>query len=119
MGISAMIYVSGEPEYCDLLEAPVILVTDGSIHELAKYNYHEFVDKIKVVGDLDSMNPKGLPEGVEVIAAPSQDYNDFQKCFFTLRAETRGRVLVYMNVGKRMDHFFCNLDFMNKMDRPL
>lgn len=86
---AAIIYVSGEPDEIDLVKAPYILVTDGSIHKLLSYPIaHYFTDKIKVVGDLDSIEPEKLPKNISVISAPDQNYNDFQKCFYLIDPST-------------------------------
>ena len=97
--------LNGEPpkELPDLSNYDLICTTDGGYHFLEEYN----IIPGFVCGDLDSSQK--IPEEVEVIHTPNQDFTDFDKALQILFDKDFTSIDVFGASGKEQDHFLGNL----------
>ena len=89
----------------DLEQFEKIFCTDGAF---------EYLKEMKIVpdvisGDLDSIQLKDIPDEIEVIETPDQDYTDFEKALKIIEARDYKEVYVYGSSGMEHDHFLGNL----------
>ena len=87
--------------------------------DLSKYDYscaidgaynHFKANSIEpnlVTGDFDSID--SIPNSVEVINTPDQDYSDFEKALQILKERGYNSIDIYGGSGKEHDHFLGNL----------
>lgn len=82
-----------------------IFCTDGA------YNYlkNNGITPDVVSGDFDSISTTEIPENVEVILTPDQNYTDFEKALMIIEARNYSEVHVYGSSGMEHDHFLGNL----------
>lgn len=101
----AFLLLNGEPpkKIPNLLNYQYICATDGAYHFLEKNQIQPHL----VSGDFDSI--KKIPEGVEVISTPNQNYTDFDKILSILKEKGFTAVDVYGAGGKEHDHFLGNI----------
>lgn len=89
--------------------APKLIAADGGAEELKKF------DRIPdyILGDLDSLIDAQLWEklGSKVIKLQEQNTTDFEKCLYSIKAET---FLGLGFIGKRVDHFLAVCSTMIK-----
>jgi thiamine pyrophosphokinase len=97
--------LNGEPPETlpDLSEYTLICATDGGYHFLEENNIRPGF----VCGDLDSSQK--IPEEVEVIYTPNQDFTDFDKALQILFDKDFTSIDVFGASGKEQDHFLGNL----------
>ena len=87
----------------DLSVYHIICATDGAYH---------FLEENKIVpdfisGDFDSI--KNIPDTIEVIHTPNQDFTDFDKALQILFDKGFTQIDVFGASGKEQDHFLGNL----------
>ena len=82
--------------------APTLIAADGGAEGLKKFN--RIPDYI--LGDLDSILDVQYWEklGTKIIEIQEQDTTDFEKCLYSIRADT---IFGLGFVGKRVDHFLA------------
>ena len=82
--------------------APKLIAADGGAEALKKFN--RIPDYI--LGDLDSLKDSQQWEklGAKIIRLQEQDTTDFEKCLYSIEAET---IFGLGFVGKRVDHFLA------------
>lgn len=81
----------------------LICATDGAYNTLQKLNIiPDFIS-----GDFDSL--KVLPENIEIIHTPNQDFTDFDKILQILFDRHFNEIHVFGASGKEQDHFLGNL----------
>ncbi|MGL1889047.1 MAG: thiamine diphosphokinase [Reichenbachiella sp.] len=90
-------------ELPDLTSYDLICATDGA---------YQYLEKNKITpdfisGDFDSV--KSIPDHIEVIHTPDQDFTDFDKVLQILFNKGYSAVDVYGASGKEQDHFLGNL----------
>ena len=97
--------LNGEPpqKLPDLSAYHIICATDGAYHFLEENNIvPDFIS-----GDLDSI--KNIPNSIEVIHTPNQDFTDFDKILKLLFDKGFAHIDVFGASGKEQDHFLGNL----------
>lgn len=62
-----------------------------------------------VSGDFDSISAAEIPENIEVILTPDQNFTDFEKALMIIEARNYKEVYVYGSSGMEHDHFLGNL----------
>lgn len=97
--------LNGEPpqKLPDLSAYHIICATDGAYH---------FLEENKIVpdfisGDFDSI--KNIPDTIEVIHTPNQDFTDFDKALQILFDKGFTQIDIFGASGKEQDHFLGNL----------
>tara|TARA_R110002050_G_scaffold74772_6_gene160259 strand:+ start:23415 stop:24020 length:606 start_codon:yes stop_codon:yes gene_type:complete len=98
--------INGEPpnEIPDLTNYNLICATDGAYQFLEKND----ITPNFISGDFDSV--KNLPENIEVIHTPNQDYTDFDKILQILFERDYKIIHVFGASGQEQDHFLGNLN---------
>ncbi|WP_405292816.1 thiamine diphosphokinase [Algibacter sp. Ld11] len=87
----------------DLKRYKIVCATDGAYQFLkTKQIVPHFIS-----GDFDSI--ENIPESIEVIHTPNQDFTDFDKVLQILYDKGFKTVHVYGASGKEQDHFLGNL----------
>ena len=99
------LFLNGEKprDIPDLTDYHGIYCTDGAYNFLAQMQIR--VDLI--VGDFDSL--KQLPENIDYIHTPDQDFTDFDKAIQIIIAKKFKQVDVFAANGLEQDHFLGNL----------
>lgn len=97
--------LNGEPpkRLPDLSKYVIVCATDGAYQYLKE-------QKIKpnfVSGDFDSL--QDLPNDIEIIHTPDQDFTDFDKILKILADKVFLHIDIYGASGKEQDHFLGNL----------
>ncbi|WP_343330749.1 thiamine diphosphokinase [Polaribacter staleyi] len=97
--------LNGEPPKAipNIKEYEIVCATDGAYQFLEK-------NKMKpnfISGDFDSI--ENIPENIEVIHTPNQDFTDFDKMLKILFDKGFKNVDVFGASGKEQDHFLGNL----------
>ncbi|MEN8878898.1 MAG: thiamine diphosphokinase [Polaribacter sp.] len=87
----------------DLSKYEIICATDGAYQYLEKNN----ITPTFIAGDFDSL--KKLPQEIEVINTPNQNYTDFDKILQILFKRDYTSIDVYGASGAEQDHFLGNL----------
>ena len=87
----------------DLSKYEIICATDGAYQYLEKNN----ITPTFIAGDFDSL--KKLPQEIEVINTPNQNYTDFDKILQILFDRGFYNIDVYGASGAAQDHFLGNL----------
>ena len=87
----------------DLSKYDIICATDGAYQYLEKNN----ITPTFIAGDFDSIQT--LPNEIEVINTPDQNYTDFDKILQILFDRGFYKVDVYGASGAEQDHFLGNL----------
>lgn len=87
----------------DLSKYEIICATDGAYQYLEKNN----ITPTFIAGDFDSIQT--LPNEIEVINTPDQNYTDFDKILQILFDRGFYKVDVYGASGAEQDHFLGNL----------
>ena len=97
--------LNGEPpkEMPNLSNYDIICATDGGYHFLGNNK----ITPDFVCGDLDSL--REIPENIEVICTPNQDFTDFEKALQILFDRGHTTIDIYGASGKEQDHFLGNL----------
>lgn len=98
--------LNGEPpkEMPNLSNYDIICATDGGYHFLGNNK----ITPDFVCGDLDSS--REIPENIEVICTPNQDFTDFEKALQILFDRGHTTIDIYGASGKEQDHFLGNLN---------
>ncbi|MDN3666164.1 thiamine diphosphokinase [Algibacter miyuki] len=99
------LFLNGEqPKFIPNLQAyKLICATDGAYQFLKANNVvPDFIS-----GDFDSI--ENIPDGVEVIHTPNQDFTDFDKVLQILFERAFKNIHVFGASGKEQDHFLGNL----------
>jgi len=97
--------LNGEPpiKLPNLDDYHMVCATDGAYQFLKENN----ITPDFISGDFDSL--QHLPERIEVINTPNQDYTDFDKILKILFNRGYRNIHVYGASGKEQDHFLGNL----------
>ncbi|MFI1772123.1 thiamine diphosphokinase [Thalassobellus citreus] len=97
--------INGEPpnKIPDLTKYHFVCATDGAYQFLEKNN----ITPNFISGDFDSV--ERLPEHIEVIHTPNQDYTDFDKVLQILFERGYKSIHVFGASGQEQDHFLGNL----------
>ena len=101
----AFLLLNGEPpqKIPDLTNYNIICATDGAYVFLEQNNIiPDFIS-----GDFDSL--KQLPDNIEIIHTPNQNFTDFDKILQILFKKGFNNVDVYGASGQEQDHFLGNL----------
>jgi thiamine pyrophosphokinase len=88
----------------DVSDYEVICATDGAY----KYLKEQGITPHFISGDFDSLD--NIPEGIEIIETPDQNYTDFDKILQILFDKGHNTVDVFGASGKEQDHFLGNLN---------
>ena len=101
----AFILLNGlEPSvFPDLSEYDIVCAIDGAYNHFEK---NQIIPNF-VTGDFDSI--KKIPNTVEVVNTPDQDYTDFDKALQILYKRGYFNIDVYGGSGKEHDHFLGNI----------
>ncbi len=101
----AFVLLNGlEPSiFPDLSKYDIVCAIDGA------YNHFKSKDILPdlVTGDFDSIDT--IPNNVEVIITPNQDFTDFDKALSILKERGYSHIDVYGGSGKEHDHFLGNI----------
>ncbi len=89
----------------DLMQFEKIFCTDGAYRYLKKHNIVPDV----VSGDFDSISTEEIPEGIEIMITPDQNFTDFEKALMIIQERNHKEVYVYGSSGMEHDHFLGNL----------
>ena len=81
----------------------VICATDGAYQYLKENN----IKPNFISGDFDSL--KNIPDDIEVIKTPNQDFTDFDKMLQILFDKGYKNIDIFGASGKEQDHFLGNL----------
>ena len=102
---TVFLLLNGEPPKTlpDLDEYEIICATDGAYQFLKEQNTTPHF----ISGDFDSL--ENLPNDIEVIHTPNQDFTDFDKILQILFDKGYKNIDVYGASGKEQDHFLGNL----------
>lgn len=84
--------------------AEVIYAADGAAKELLKAGL-----KPIVVGDLDSLDPSTVPEGIRLVKDPNQDTTDCDKLLALASADGHETLTLTGVEGDRLDHMLSTL----------
>ncbi|QNM85657.1 thiamine diphosphokinase [Polaribacter pectinis] len=87
----------------DLSNYDIICATDGAYQYLKENN----IKPNFISGDFDSLNE--IPNTIEIIKTPNQDYTDFDKILQILFDKGFKTIDVFGASGKEQDHFLGNL----------
>ncbi len=99
----------------DLSQFEKVFCTDGA---------YKYLKKLKIVpdvisGDFDSISTVEIPQGIEVVETPDQNFTDFEKALVIIHSRNYEEVYVYGSSGMEHDHFLGNLSsglkFKNKL----
>ncbi len=101
----AFLLLNGEPPMVmpNLSIYNIVCATDGAYNYFEKNN----ITPDFISGDFDSV--KTLPNNIEVIHTPNQNYTDFDKALQILFKRGFKTVDVYGASGQEQDHFLGNL----------
>ena len=101
----AFLLLNGEPPETlpDLSKYSIVCATDGAYAFLDQNN----ITPDFISGDFDSL--KQLPDNIEVIHTPNQNFTDFDKSLQILFERGFKTVDVYGASGQEQDHFLGNL----------
>ena len=110
------LFLNGEPlqDIPNLADYKLICATDGAYQFLKKNNIvPDFIS-----GDFDSV--KEIPEAINVIHTPNQEFTDFDKILQILFDKGFKTIHVFGASGKEQDHFLGNLhtamQWKNRLD---
>lgn len=112
----AFLLLNGEKpkQLPDLSKYDMVCATDGAYYFLEKQN----IVPDFVAGDLDSST--NIPNTIEVLETPNQDFTDFDKILQILYNKGFKKIDVFGASGKSQDHFLGNLHtaltFKNKLE---
>ena len=103
----AALFLNGqEPaEFPDLSQFEKIFCTDGAFHYLLRNQ----IQPDFVIGDFDSIEIKDVPEKIETIHTPDQNFTDFEKSLQIIEQKGFEEVYIYGSSGIEHDHFLGNL----------
>lgn len=87
----------------DLTDYNLVCATDGAYQFLRSHN----IEPDFISGDFDSLNE--IPEKIEAIHTPNQDFTDFDKILQILFDRNFEDIHVFGASGKEQDHFLGNL----------
>ena len=87
----------------DISKYDLICATDGAYQYLEKNNIVPHF----ISGDFDSI--KNIPDTIEVIHTPNQDFTDFDKILQLLFDKGFAEIDIFGASGKEQDHFLGNL----------
>ncbi|WP_111706473.1 thiamine diphosphokinase [Lutibacter citreus] len=101
----AFVLLNGlEPSiFPDLSSYDIVCAIDGAYNHFEKNN----IVPDLVTGDFDSIHK--IPDSVEVINTPDQNFTDFDKALMILRDRDFFNIDVYGGSGKEHDHFLGNI----------
>ena len=102
---NVFLLLNGEPPTSlpDLTNYDIVCATDGAYTFLET---HQITPHF-ISGDFDSA--KQLPENIEVIHTPNQDFTDFDKILQILFERDYENIHVFGASGEEQDHFLGNL----------
>lgn len=92
-------------KFPDLKQFKKIFCTDGA------YNYlkaNGIVPDV-VSGDFDSISSSEIPNDIEVVVTPDQNFTDFEKALMIIESRNYEEVHIYGSSGMEHDHFLGNL----------
>ncbi len=89
----------------DLKQFKKIFCTDGAYLYLRS---KKIVPDV-VSGDFDSISIENIPNEIEVIETPDQNFTDFEKALMIIESRNYDEVYVYGSSGMEHDHFLGNL----------
>ncbi len=99
----------------DLSQFEKVFCTDGAYKYLKEL---EIVPDV-ISGDFDSISTSEIPQGIEVVETPDQNFTDFEKALAIIHSRNYEEVYVYGSSGMEHDHFLGNLSsglkFKNKL----
>jgi len=103
----AALFLNGQSpaQIPDLKQFGEIFCTDGAYRYLEANNIIPDV----VSGDFDSISPEEIPQEIEVIITPDQDFTDFEKALDIIEEKGYKEVYIYGSSGMEHDHFLGNL----------
>lgn len=88
----------------DFSDYGIICATDGAYQYLEKQG----ITPHFISGDFDSL--KNIPDTIDIIETPDQNYTDFDKILQILFDKGQNTIDVYGASGKEQDHFLGNLN---------
>lgn len=102
-----VLFINGQPpsNMPDLKVFDKIYCTDGAYY----YLYSNGVKPDVISGDFDNFNFAEIPETIEIIETPDQDFTDFEKVLRILIERNFEEVHIYGGSGREQDHFLGNL----------
>ncbi len=81
----------------------IVCAVDGAYHQLKKLH----VVPNLITGDFDSLEK--IPDSIEIINTPNQDYTDFEKALQVLYDRDVSKISIYGGSGNESDHFLGNI----------
>jgi len=81
----------------------IVCAVDGAYNQLKKLQ----VIPDLITGDFDSL--EALPDSIEIINTPNQDYTDFEKALEVLHEREVSKISIYGGSGNESDHFLGNI----------
>ncbi len=92
-------------KFPDLKQFKKIFCTDGA------YNYlrNNYIVPDVVSGDFDSISSSEIPNDIEIVVTPDQDFTDFEKALMIIESRNYKEVYIYGSSGMEHDHFLGNL----------
>lgn len=112
------LFLNGQaPEkFPDLNQFEKVFCTDGAYRYLKE---NDIIPDV-VSGDFDSVSVEEIPEDIEVIITPDQEFTDFEKALKIIEQKGFKEVYVYGSSGIEHDHFLGNLTtglkYMDKLN---
>lgn len=82
-----------------------IFCTDGAY----RYLRNKGIAPDVVSGDFDSISSSEIPNNIEVVVTPDQNFTDFEKALMIIKSRKYQTVYVYGSSGMEHDHFLGNL----------
>lgn len=111
----ALLLLNGAPpkKLPDLSNYDLVCAIDGG------YNFfkQQKIQPDLITGDFDSITQ--IPEDVEVISTPDQNFTDFHKSLEILHARNMRTIDVFGGSGNEVDHFLGNLSTALKWKEKL
>lgn len=99
----------------DLTQFVKIFCTDGAYKYLQKNGIQPDV----ISGDFDSYSKDLIPNEIEVVETPDQNFTDFEKALQLIKKRNYHEVYIYGSSGMEHDHFLGNLSAAVKFKNEL
>lgn len=113
----AILFISGQPpvKFPNFNGYDKVYCTDRAYF----YLFSNGVKPDVISGDFDNFDLSIIPENIEVIETPDQNYTDFEKALKILVERNFKEVHIYGGSGREQDHFLGNLSVAYKFKKEL
>ncbi len=92
-------------DFPDFRQFEAVFCTDGAYKYLRE---NQLIPDV-VSGDFDSLSVDDIPEDIEVVETPDQNFTDFEKALQIIHKRNHQEVYIYGSSGIENDHFLGNL----------